>query len=235
MNDPHTTDSTSQSEATLPTARALTPKAKLAVEIGPLLVFFGTYFIAKRLAPEAEIETDAETGAAKMTAGAGLIWATGAFIVATLAALIASFSVERRVQPMTLVTAVLVVVLGGLTIYLDDETFIKRKPTFVSGLMGSILLVGLAFGRSLVQPLLSSSIDLDDQGWKKLTLRWALFFLVIAGLNEIVWRQMSTETWITYKTFGILPLTFIFLIAQAPLLERHRTDRGDESNDTPRP
>ena len=198
-------------------ARQLTPKAKLAVELGPLLVFFVSFFVAKRLAP------DAPEGGESVQAGAGIIWATGAFIVATLVALAVSYSVERRVQPMTLVTAVLVVVLGGLTIYLDDETFIKRKPTFVSGLMGTVLLIGLAFGRSLVRPLLSSAIDMDERGWKILTFRWGLFFLFIAALNEVVWRQMSTGTWITFKTFGILPLTFVFLLSQAPLLERHAT------------
>lgn len=197
--------------------RILTPRAKLAVELGPLLVFFVTFFIAKRLAPEAA------DGEETVRAGAGIIWATGAFIVATLVALVASYAVERRVQPMTLVTAVLVVILGGLTIYLDDESFIKRKPTFVSGLMGSVLLIGLGFGRSLVRPLLSTAIDMDERGWKILTFRWGLFFLFIAALNELVWRQMSTGTWITFKTFGILPLTFVFLLAQAPLIERHAT------------
>lgn len=188
--------------------RSLSPRLKLAVELGPLLVFFVSYFVAKR-------STDDQQG---------MIWATGAFVVATVAALIVSYSVERRVQPMTLVTGVIVLVMGGLTIYLADETFIKRKPTLVSGLMGSVLLGGLAVGRSFVKPLLGSAIELDDEGWRKLTLRWGLFFLFVAALNEVVWRRMSTEAWLTFKTFGILPLTFVFLLFQGPLLERHRLD-----------
>lgn len=200
--------------------RTLSPRLKFAVELGPLLVFFVSYFVAKRATDDQQ----------------GMIWATGAFVVATMAALTVSYAVERRVQPMTLVTGVIVLVMGGLTIYLADETFIKRKPTLVSGVMGSVLLGGLAVGRSLVKPLLGSAIEIDDEGWRKLTLRWGLFFLFVAALNEVVWRRMSTEAWLTFKTFGILPLTFVFLLFQGPLLERHRLDRpapadGEDAQD----
>jgi intracellular septation protein len=196
-------------------ARALSPRQKLAVELGPLLVFFVGYFVAKRFVGDTP----------------GMIWATGAFLVATICAIAVSYAVERKVQPMTLVTGVVVLVMGGLTIALADETFIKRKPTLVSGVFGATLLGGLAVGRPLVKPLLGSAIDLDDEGWRKLTLRWGLFFLFIAALNEVVWRRMSTETWITFKTFGILPLTFVFLLFQGPLLERHRVDREEAAGD----
>lgn len=185
--------------------RELPPKQKLAVELGPLLIFFVSYFVAKRFGDEKS----------------GIMWATGAFVVATLLALVSSYRVERRVQPMTLVTAVLVVVLGGLTLYLDDETFIKRKPTLVSGLMGCLLLGGLAFGRALLQPLMNSTLHLTDEGWRKLTLRWGFFFLTVAGVNELVWRNVSTDTWLQFKLFGILAMTFVFLMLQAPLIQRH--------------
>ncbi len=179
--------------------------AKLAVEMGPLFVFFGTYFVAKRSSGDHQ----------------GLIYATGAFVVVTLLALAYSYAIERRVPPVTLVTAILVTGLGGLTIYLDDETFIKRKPTYVSGFLGSVLLIGLAFGRPFVKFLMQGAIQLQDEGWRKLTLRWGIFLLVLAGMNEVVWRNFSTETWITYKTFGILPLTFAFLLAQGKLITTH--------------
>lgn len=192
----------------LHSGRRLSPGMKLAVELGPLLVFFGGYFVAKRaVGPES-----------------GMIWATGAFVVVTMIALLVSYSVERRVPPMTMVTAVIVTVMGVLTIYLGDSKFIQLKPTIVSGLMGSVLLGGLALGKSLVQPILGATLPMDDAGWRTLTFRWALFFLAIAALNEVVRRQMSLDQWITFKTFGILPLTFIFLLAQAPLMERHRIE-----------
>ncbi|MEM8710848.1 MAG: septation protein A [Planctomycetota bacterium] len=181
------------------------PRAKLAVEMGPLLLFFGSYVVAKRSVGDQQ----------------GMMVATGAFIAATLVALAYSYAVERRVSPVTLVTAVLVTGLGGLTIYLNDETFIKRKPTFVSGFIGSVLLIGLALGRPLVKLLMQGAIQMEDEGWRKLTLRWGLFMLLLAGMNEVVWRNFSTETWLTYKTFGILPLTFLFLIAQIPLISNY--------------
>jgi len=194
--------------ATDPAEKKLSPKAKFAVELGPLLVFFGGYFIAKRMVGDEK----------------GMIWATGAFVAVTIIALAVSYAVERRVPPMMWVTAVIVTVTGALTIYLKDQRFIQLKPTIVSGMMGGVLLGGLAFGKSLVQPLLGATLPMDDAGWRKLTFRWALFFLAIAALNEVVRRQMSFPQWLTYKTFGILPLTFIFLLAQAPLMERHRIE-----------
>ena len=190
----------------------MSPRLKLAVDMGPLLVFFATFVIAKKTAGDTQ----------------GLIWATGVFVGATIVALTVSYSIEKRVHPMTLVTGVIVLVMGGLTVYLEDERFIKYKPTVVSGLMGTTLLAGLAVGKPLIKPLLGSAVELDETGWSKLTLRWGLFFLFIAGLNEAVWRQTSTSTWLNFKIFGILGLTFLFLLFQGPLLERHRIQ--DESS-----
>lgn len=183
----------------------LSPQQKLAVDLGPLVVFFGTYLVAKRSLGDTE----------------GLIWATGVFVVATAIALAYSFSIERKLQTMPLVTGVVVLVMGGLTVYFNDERFIKYKPTIVSSLMGSTLLGGLLTGRSLIRPLLGSTLELDDEGWRKLTLRWGLFFLMIAGLNELVWRTTSTTVWLNFKLFGILGLTFLFMLLQQPLLQRH--------------
>jgi intracellular septation protein len=225
-HQPHVTtqDSPDTDAPTLP------PRLKLAVDLGPLLIFFGTFVIGKRTLGDHQ----------------GVIWATGAFVIATVAAIAISYAAVRRVQVMTLVTGVIVLVMGGLTIYLKDERFIKLKPTVVSGSMGTVLLVGLAMGRPLIKLLLGSSIELDDVGWRKLTLRWGLFFLFIAGLNEVVWRHTSTSTWMNFKIFGILGLTFIFLLFQGPLFERHRIEstatgapsqnpESDEPESTPPP
>lgn len=181
------------------------PTLKFLVEIGPVLVFFVAYFVAKRMHGEHQ----------------GLIYATGIFVVVTLIALAVSYAVERKVPLVTLVTAILVTGLGALTIYLDDETFIKRKPTYVSGFLGTVLLVGLAMGKPLVKLLMQNAIQMRDEGWRKLTVRWGIFLLALAGMNEIVWRNYSTDTWLTYKTFGILPLTILFLLLQGPLIAKY--------------
>lgn len=196
--------------------RTLDPGMKFAVEFGPLIVFFVGYFAAKRIVDDEK---------------QGLIWATGVFIVVSLIALAVSYAVERRVQPMTVVTTVVVTIFGGLTIYLNDDTFIKRKPTIVSGLMGGVLLGGLAVGRSLIQPLMSSAFQLDDAGWRKLTLRWGLFFLFIAGLNEVAWRRMGNDAWMTFKLFGITGLTFVFLLTQLPMIQRHSLEEETTQDD----
>ncbi len=188
------------------------PRTKLAVEMGPVILFFGTYLIAKRSVGDQQ----------------GMIYATGVLVVATLLAMGYAYKVERKVSPVTLFTAILVTALGGLTIYLNDETFIKRKPTFVSGFLGGVLLIGLAFGRPLVKFVMQGAIQLRDEGWHKLTLRWGLFMLLLAGMNEVVWRNYSTETWLTYKTFGILPLTFLFLLSQSPLLTEYAIEPSEE-------
>ena len=211
--------------------RQFTPKQKLLVELGPLFVFFVTYFVAKKLAGGGDVDPGDAAAMGEIELR-GITWATGLFVPATLAALAASFRVEKRVQPMTLVTAVLVVVLGGLTIYLQDATFIQRKPTLVSGLMGSLMLGGLLFGRSLVQPLMGSSLSLTDEGWRKLTFRWGLFFYVVAPANEVAWRNLSMDAWLNFKVFGILGMTFLFLLLQAPLLQRYALEQqGDTAHE----
>jgi intracellular septation protein len=113
-----------------------------------------------------------------------------------------------------------VVVFGGLTLWLQNETFIKLKPTIIYVLFAVVLLGGLAFGKSLLGYVFDAVFKLTDEGWRKLTLRWGLFFVVLAVLNEIVWRSVSTDTWVTFKVFGFLPLTFLFALAQMPLINR---------------
>jgi len=178
-------------------ARQPSPLLRLALEPGPLAVFFG------------------------VNARAGIFVATGAFMAAIVASLVVSRVVEKRFPVLPLVTAVFVLVFGGLTLLLQDELFIKLKPTLVNALFGAILLVGLALGRPLLKPMFGTALVLDDTGWKVLTLRWGLFFLLLAALNEVVWRSFSTDTWVSFKVFGIMPLTLVFALAQTPLLTRH--------------
>jgi intracellular septation protein len=186
----------SQIEAMSPRKQAL----KLLVEIGPLVVFFigNTQY--------------------------DIFVATGAFMAATAVSLLASRVIFKRVPAMPLVTGVFVFVMGGLTLYLHDELFIKLKPTIVNVLFASILLGGLAYGHSLLKYLFSDVFQLLDEGWRKLTLRWALFFLFLAVLNEIVWRFFSTDFWVAFKVFGIMPLTLIFSIMQLGLMQRYQID-----------
>ena len=170
---------------------------KLLVEVGPLVVFF------------------------VMNARAGIFWGTGAFMVAIVISLIASRILFGRVPVMPLVTGVFVLVFGGLTLWLQDEQFIKIKPTLVNALFAGALFTGLLAGRSLLKIVFGEVFRLTDEGWRKLTFRWAFFFTFLAVLNEVVWRSFSTDVWVSFKVFGIMPLTMIFAIAQMGLLKQH--------------
>jgi intracellular septation protein len=143
-------------------------------------------------------------------------------MLATVAALVASWRLLGRVTAVPMVTAVLVVVFGGLTFYLDDPSFIKLKPTIINLLFSGALVVGLATGRPLLKLLLGEAFQLSEQGWRKLTVRWALFFFALAILNEIVWRNFSESAWVNFKVFGIVPLTILFAMAQIPLIKRYQ-------------
>lgn len=170
---------------------------KLALELGPLVVFF------------------------LANARWGIFVATAVFMVAMAIALAASYALTRHLPVMALVSAVVVVVFGGLTLILRDETFIKLKPTIVYALFGILLLGGLAFRRPLLALVFDSVFNLTHEGWRKLTRRWGLFFLALALANEIVWRTQSTDFWVAFKLFGVVPLTFIFAALQIPLLTKY--------------
>ena len=140
-----------------------------------------------------------------------------------------SFVLERKLPIMPVVTAGVVLVFGGLTIYLQDELFIKLKPTIVNTLFGLTILVGLKMRRNFIKILLGTVMQLNDEGWNRLAIRWAGFFFLLAVLNEIVWRNFSTDTWVAFKVFGIMPLTVLFSIAQVPLITKFPADT--ESNE----
>jgi intracellular septation protein len=169
---------------------------KLLLEMGPLVVFF------------------------VMNTNAGIYWGTGCFIVATALALATSRVLLGRIPLMPLISGAFVIVFGGLTILLQNDVFIKVKPTVVNLLLATALFGGLATGRSWLKYLFDDAFHLTDQGWKTLTFRWACFFVVLAVLNEVVWRNWSTETWASFKLFGVMPLTMAFAIAQIGLLKK---------------
>ena len=164
---------------------------------------------------------------------AGLLAATGALIAATAVSVAVALWAERRMPWMPLTTAVVVGIFGGLTLWSGDDIFIKMKPTIVQALFAVVLLGGLAFGRPLLKPLLGAAWPMDDAGWRRLSLRFALFFVVMAALNEAVWRTQSTDVWVTFKVFGLMGLTLLFSIAQAPLMMRHRLAEEAEESGKP--
>lgn len=184
--------------------------AKLLIDLGPLLVFFLVNF----LAPVPDV--------------ARIFVATGAFIIAMIAAMLFSAIRYRRISPLLWFSGVMVVILGGLTIWLHDESFIKMKPTLYYALVAGLLTFGLATGRPLLQNVLGSTYPgLDATGWMKLTRNWAMFFAFMALLNEGVWRNSSTAFWVGFKLWGALPLTFLFAAANLPMLMRHGLMRDD--------
>ena len=154
----------------------------------------------------------------------GIFAATGSFMAAVVAALLVSYFMTGQWPVMPVVTAIVVLVFGGLTLALHDETFIKLKPTIIYTLFGGTLLGGYIFDKSFLAIVLDSVFHLTEEGWRKLTLRWALFFFALAVLNEAIWRTQSTDFWVNFKLYGFVPITFVFAAMQYPLLMRHASE-----------
>ncbi len=176
---------------------------KLTVDVGPLAVFFAAYILYD------------------------LMIATAAVIAASSLAVMLWLIVTRRLPVMPVVTALVIGILGGLTLWLNDERFLKMKPTIVQGTCSLILFGGLALKRPLLRFVMDQVWSMDQEGWHRLTLRFAFFFAAMAVLNEVVWRTQSTDFWVTYKVFGISGLTLLFFMAQAPLMQRHHVPEPD--------
>ena len=191
---------------------------KLIIDLGPLLVFFLVNFLAP------------------VPAVLKIFVATGAFMVAMVAAMIFSALRYRRVSPLLWFSGMMVVILGGLTIWRHNESFIKMKPTFYYVLVSALLWFGLATDRPLLQRVLGGAYPgLDDDGWRKLTRNWAIFFACMAALNETVWRNSSTDFWVGFKLWGVIPLTFLFAAANMPMLLRHGLMKDDPMPAEPGP
>jgi intracellular septation protein len=185
------------------------PIPKFLVEFGPLLAFFiGNW-------------------------KGGVFLGTGIFMVATVIALIVSWALTRKIAKFPLFSAIFVGIFGGLTIYLHDDTFIKVKVTLINLLFGVSLLGGLYFGKTFLKSVMGEAVNLPEAAWRTLTLRWGVFFLLIAGLNELIWRNVSTDMWINFKVFGMLGLTLVFALANAPFMARHMIE--DEAAPTQKP
>ena len=198
-----------------PKKKEINPLLKLALELGPLMVFFFANARGEWLVGKFPILGDF---------GGPIFVATGLFMIATAVALAASWVLTRSLPMMPLVSGIVVFLFGALTLYLQDDVFIKMKPTIVNTLFGVILLGGLAFGKSLLGYVFDSAFRLDAEGWRKLTLRWGVFFLFLAVVNEVVWRSFSTDAWVAFKVWGIMPITLVFTFFQMPLIMRHSLD-----------
>ncbi len=181
--------------------KQLNPILKLVLDIGPLVLFFAA------------------------NAKLGIYGATGAFMVAVLLALAVSYALTKHIAIMPVVTAVIVLIFGGLTLILHDDLFIKLKPTIIYVLFGGALLVGLFFDKPLLGMVFDSVFNLTVEGWRKLTWRWTIFFFALAVVNEIVWRTQTTDFWVSFKLFGVVPLTFLFGALQMPLINKYSVDK----------
>jgi intracellular septation protein len=221
---------TSESDITPTATDKQHPMLKLVLEIGPLLVFFFANLRAEQLIKTFPLLSDL---------GGPLYVASAFFMVATVASLIASKIVLGHLPLMPFVSCIVVVVFGALGIWLQDETFFKMKPTIINALFGVVLLGGLAFDRSLLGYVFNAAFQLDQQGWRKLTLRWGVFFLFLAVLNEIVWRganwyylpdkQTADNYWVAFKVWGTMPITVLFTLAQMPLIMKHTVQPAPEA------
>ena len=187
--------------------KALNPWLKFTLELGPLALFFLVY--------------------GKL----GIFAATGVLMAGVAATLIISWAMLRRLPIMPLVTAVIVAIFGSLTLILHDETLIKIKPTALYLLFGSALFVGLAVKKPLLKIMFDGALHVTEEGWRKLSWRWAFFFLALAALNEVVWRTQTTDLWVKFKTFGFLPLTLVFALAQASLIMRYEAKSEEPGED----
>lgn len=206
------TTNTSPADTTAPhaddaPALASASPYRTLLELAPLLVFFAINWVY------------------------GLMAGTVALMIGTGIAIVISYLLEKRVPIMPLIGTAGVMVFGGLTLFFEDETFIKIKPTVVNVIFGVGLLGGLAFGRSLLKPLFGSVFELTEAGWRILTLRWGLFFLFLAVLNEIVWRGFSSDTWVNFKVFGVFPITIAFAMLQLPVMMKHQIKPSETGPD----
>lgn len=194
---------------------------KLAVELGPILVFFFA---------NAKGEWLVSHFPALSKLGGPLFVATAFFMVATVLSLVVSKIVAKHLPLLPIVSTAVVLVFGGLGIYLQNELFIKMKPTIINTLFGAVLLGGVFFGKSLLGYVFNAAFQLDEEGWRKLTLRWGVFFLFLAVLNEVVWRNFSDDAWITFKLWGTMPITILFTMAQMPLIMKHSIEENGEKD-----
>lgn len=205
----------SHADAPKTDAPKLSPLGQLAVDLGPALVFMVSYNLARRSDPANAI-----------------FWSTGLFMAATALALGWAFLVQKRAPPMLLVTAAIVLIFGGLTLYLHDATFAYIKPTIINLLFAAAIFGGLLVKRNVWKLLFQSAFELPDRIWTILAVRWGLFYVFLAGLNEAIWRTQTEAFWANFKVVGVIPITFLFLLANLPITLKHM-GKTDDGADTP--
>lgn len=198
--------------------KKLSPLLKMALELGPILVFF----LAYRWAPASEGASDTEAQLSQ------ILFATAVFIPVILASLALSWVLTRHLPKMAVMTAILVVVFGGLTLWLQDDTFIKMKPTILYAVFAGVLGFGLMKGESYLQYLMDDAVPMEKEGWMKFTFRFAIFFGALAVINEIVWRTMDTDAWVNFKTFLLPAASFVFVMTQVGLFAKYAPADDDK-------
>jgi intracellular septation protein len=203
----------------VPAIEKQNPILKLLLEIGPLLVFFLANLRGEWLMKTFPVLAEL---------GGPLFVATALFMAATALSLIVSRMLFGHLPIMPLVSGVVVLVFGGIGIYLQNDIFIKMKPTIINTLFGLVLLGGLFFGKSLLGIIFDAAFQMTDEGWRKLTFRWGLFFLFLAVLNEVVWRNFSNDVWVNFKVWGTMPITLLFTMSQMPMIIKHSLDKNDD-------
>jgi intracellular septation protein len=179
------------------TKKEMSQGLKLALDFAPLVAFF----IAYRMG--------------------GVYWATGIIIALTLVSLVVGYLITGKIAKFPLFSGILIAIMGGLTLYLQNDTFVKMKPTAANLVFAAILGGGMVMNRMFLKDLLGTTLDMPEAAWRTLTVRWTIFFLALAGLNEYVWRTMSEATWVNFKVFGLMGLTMVFAVANAPFMARY--------------
>lgn len=200
----------------------MSPLTKFISEMGPLAIYFFAYFRGDWLIKNVSFFSGFKDA---------IFPATAIFMVAAIISFIFTFIKIRKLPVMPLITGIVVIIFGLLALWLKNDVFIKMKPTIINSLFAAILFGGLAFKKSLLGYVFDSAFQLDSKGWYKLTLHWAWFFIFLAIVNETVWRNFSTETWMTFRFIGISGITFLFLLTQMPLIMRHSVEVPEKQKD----
>ena len=185
--------------------KATSPWLRLGIDFGPLIIFFISFKFG------------------------GIYTATIAFMVASVIAMVVSRMTTGRIAPMLKVTFVIVMVMGGLTLYLQDDTFVKMKLTVINALIAIVLAAGLFTGKLYIKMVMELAFEMDDDGWRKFTRNYIIFLVLMAVINELIWRTQSTDFWVNFKTFGYMGATFVFILAQMPMLMKYMPDEDEDS------
>jgi len=200
----------------------ISPGLKMALELGPVAIFVLAYNRGAWLISVLDLPELLQRP---------IFLATAIFMAVMVIALTISWFLTRSLPVMPVVTLVVVLVFGALTLYFQNDTFIKMKPTIINLLFGGALLGGLAFGKTLIRIVMGAAFKLDDDGWWKLTFRWGLFFIFLAAVNEAVWRNSSESFWVGFKLWGMTSLSFAFILSQMPMIMRHTIEEDEEASD----